>query len=91
LRVDHRIKHIADLPAAEFDRAMARVAEIGAMNMAFLRWISEVKHAFLIDYVEAGAPWTLWVDREWKKQMGTALPPRPDWLEVQKQLGLGAG
>ena len=47
LRVDHHIKHIADLPAADFERALARVAEIASMNGAFASWIDEAKQAFL--------------------------------------------
>ena len=91
LRVDHHIKHIADLPAADFERALARVAEIASMNGAFASWIDEAKQAFLMEYVEAGAPWTLWLDRKWKAQMEAALPARPDWLDVQKKLGRCVG
>lgn len=91
LRLEHRLHNIADLPAADFERAMATVGELATMNMAFAVWFGEIRKLYLADYVEAGGPWTLWLKREWKKQMGTALPPRPDWLEVQKKLGLCAG
>lgn len=88
LRVDHSIAHIADLPAAEFEQALARVREFEAMVDAFLSFMCEAKHEFLTLYIEGGAPWTLWLTRQWKKQMQTALPPRPDWLALHRQLNL---
>ena len=88
LRLAHRLHNIADLPAADFERALATVGEIAAMNLAFVIWVGELKKVYLAEYVEAGGPWTLWLKREWKKQMGTALPPRPDWLAIQEQLKL---
>jgi prophage antirepressor-like protein len=88
LRLNHRLRHLADLPAAEFDRAMATVAELDTMNRAFTGWVMEALHVYLTEYVEAGGPWTLWLTRNWKQWMGTALPPRPDWLAIQAQLKL---
>ncbi|MCK7579298.1 MAG: KilA-N domain-containing protein [Chromatiales bacterium] len=88
LRVIFHLEHIADLPATDFERAIFVVKQIRAMNWQFLRWVCEVREEYLREYVMAGGPWTPWLKREWKKRMQTALPERPNWLEIQRQLGL---
>ncbi|MCK7581001.1 MAG: KilA-N domain-containing protein [Chromatiales bacterium] len=92
LRVIFHLEHIADLPATDFERAIFVVDRIREMNWQFLSWVCEVRDAYLREYVMAGGPWTPWLKREWKKQMQTALPKRPNWLEIQQQLALkGSG
>ena len=91
LRVDFHLERIADLPASDFEHALSRVDQIRAMNGEFLRWIGDVRETYLRDYLMGGAPWTPNLKREWKKQMRTALPPRPNWLEIQQQLALKGG
>lgn len=88
LRVIFHLEHIADLPAADFDKALLIVGQIRDMNGQFLTWIGEVRQSYMQEYVMAGGPWTPWLKREWKKQMQTALPARPHWIEIQQQLDL---
>lgn len=88
LRVVLSIDRIADLPSTDFDKALSVVGEIGKRNHAFLAWISEVLDLHFKEYAMLGAPWTPYLKREWKKQMRSALPARPNWLEIQKTLSL---
>lgn len=86
LRATFRISHIEALPKADFERALAIVAQVEASNSAFLTWISDIKKTFLREYVQAGAPWTPQTALRWTKAMGQELPPRPDWAAMRDQL-----
>lgn len=86
LHVLLNIRHITDLPASEFDRAMALVAVISEQNHAFLVLVSDLRRDYLKNHLQAGIPWTNHLVREWKKRFKTALPARPDWIEIQRQL-----
>lgn len=86
LRVEHSVAHIADLPAEDFAQALARVREFDAMVNAFQHFVHEAKQEFLTNWIEGGAPWTLWLERKWKEKMQAALPTRPNWIEIQRQV-----
>lgn len=86
LRVIFSLHQVRELPASDLARALEIVAQIKAMNNAFMAWVMEARKIFLQEYVMAGAPWTPWLKREWKRQMRAALPPRPNWLDIQRQL-----
>ena len=88
LRVIFHIEQIADLPATDFDKALLVVEQIRDMNDQFLTWLCDVRQSYIQEYVMAGSPWTPWLKREWRKQMQTALPARPHWIEIMKQLDM---
>uniref|UniRef100_UPI0012FB625E hypothetical protein n=1 Tax=Lamprocystis purpurea TaxID=61598 RepID=UPI0012FB625E len=88
LRVLFSLRTLADLPAADFDRAMAETAWFEAACSAFTAGFVEARRRFLVEVIGNRAPWTPAQLRKMTDAEIKALPPRPDWLAIQAQLQL---
>lgn len=86
LRVRFSLHNIKDLPAENLDDALAIVAGAQEMNRDLLGYLTGMLDTYYRDYLGAGVPLTMVVKRDWNKKMPLALPARPDWVAVQRQL-----
>lgn len=88
VRAQYSLSKFEDLPSDKFEEVMELVSDVRRMNMEFVGAACEVKRHYLSEYVAAGAPWTPDLKRKWKQLVGTSLPDRPNWLEVQQRLAV---
>lgn len=86
LRAEFNITKLADLPAADYDKAAAILAEIHEDSAIFHGMVSQLRGWFLTERVEARAPWTPHILRAWKKKIGEKITDRPNWIEMQRRL-----
>lgn len=90
IRAQYSLSRFEDLPADKVNEVLSMVAGVRAMNIEFLTAALEIKRQYLTEYVAAGAPWTPNLKRKWRKIIGTQLPDRPNWLEVQRRVAAQA-
>jgi phage anti-repressor protein len=86
LHVAFHIQRIADLPASDFEPCLLLIAAIKDWAGHLLTLVSEIRASFFRDHLRGGLPWTPQINRVWKARMKTAIPPRPDWIALQRQL-----
>ncbi len=87
LHVAFHIRNITDLPVEEFDHCLILIAAIKETYMLpFLILVNEAKRSLFEDHLRAGVPWTPHITRQWKAKTKAALPARPDWIAMQRQL-----
>lgn len=89
LRVRFSLRELADLPAADFERAMETVRWFAQATDAFVEGFQEARK-LLYRTLSDNAPWTPALLRKLPASAIKALPPRPDWLAIQQQLKLDA-
>lgn len=88
MHVSLGVRHLKDIPAAQFSTAMllakdinARCGIIGTVGAEFLT-------EMVRGYIAADAPCTLVLARQYKQKFKTEVPARPNWLAIQQQLAL---
>lgn len=58
----------------------------GSEQWAYFSFRYELREFICREVIGAGTPWTPNVAKNWKKKMKQVVPPRPDWLAMQKKL-----
>ena len=86
VRATFNVRHLRDLPANQFDAAMLLVQDIQERADIVHRAVSEYLDELTRNYIAAGAPCTQVLVRESRKFLGREVPPRPDWIEFQRQI-----
>lgn len=86
LRVRFNLRTLADLPAADFERAKVQVEWYAQATRAFVTAGLEARRRFLVEIIGANAPWTPALLRKLTAEALTALPARPNWSEIHRQL-----
>jgi prophage antirepressor-like protein len=86
VRATFNIRHLRDLPANQFDAAILLTKDIQERADIVHRAVSEYLNELTRNYIAAGAPCTPVMVRESRKFLGCEVPPRPDWIEVQRQI-----
>lgn len=86
LRVRFSVASVDDLPADQFQEALAEVTRIQMDLRAYYTFRAELRDFVVREIIGAGAPWTSDLVRKWRAKLGHTLPDRPEWLQIQRQL-----
>jgi hypothetical protein len=85
-RATFNIHRMSDLPAQSLPAATHRIKEIAEINNVALHVFAEMQQYVVRELFGAGAPRTPYLKRDWNKKIQAALPERPNWLAIKKQL-----
>lgn len=86
LRVKLNLRSINDMHPDQLPAALAEMKTLQEDMMAYFGFRSELREFIEREIIGAGTPWTASVARKYKDKMKTLVPPRPEWLTMQKQL-----
>lgn len=86
VRVTMGVRHLKDIPAAQFAQAMLLAKDIRARCEIIGRVGSEFIDEMVRSFIAAEAPCTLVLCRQYKQRFKADVPKYPNWLEIQRQL-----
>ncbi|MCK7461106.1 MAG: KilA-N domain-containing protein [Sphingobacterium sp.] len=91
VRVTLGVRHLKDIPAAQFIPAMLLAKDINARCQILGRVGSEFLDEMVRTFIAAEAPCTMVLTRQYKQRFKADVPKYPNWLEIQQQLALKGG
>jgi hypothetical protein len=86
LRVTFCVRRIEDIPQRHFEEAISLINQARDVLCSFRAYTREIDKLFTEKVLRAGDPWTPSLQAKFRKQMAKALPDRPDWREMAKEL-----
>lgn len=87
LRNAFNVRALADLPAADFERAMALIESKHEAMAAALQYAREFRDWFERECLSGGTPWTPSIVKRLTQERGerVPLPPRVDWAKLSQE------
>lgn len=85
IRLTFNLKSLKDLPASQFNAAMALAEKTARMANECLIAMNDFKEAMMREVVMGGAPHTSSITRKYKAKFGT-MPKQINWVEMAKAL-----
>lgn len=85
IRLTFNLKSLKDLPASQFNAAMALAEKTARMANECLIAMNDFKEAMMREVVMGGAPHTSSITRKYKAKFGS-MPKQINWVEMAKAL-----
>lgn len=85
IRLTFNLKSLKDLPASQFNLAMALAEKTASMANECLVAMNDFKEAMMREVVMGGAPHTSSITRKYKAKFGS-MPKQINWVEMQKAI-----
>jgi prophage antirepressor-like protein len=87
LRTAFSIRTLADLPATDFERAIALIESKQEAMSAAVRYVAEFRAWFERECLSGGTPWTPSIVKRLTQERGerVPLPPRVDWAKLSQE------
>lgn len=86
IRTVLNVRHLKDIPAAQFPLAMQLAKGIQERADLVLCFTHDLLDDLVRHYIAAGSPSTMVLARQYKQRFKAAVPDYPNWLEIQRQL-----
>lgn len=88
LKNQFQVEKVEHLSPAQFPHAMADLERLKRDLSAYFSLRQELSRWLREDLIGLGLPWTPYVARRWREKMQKEIPPRPDWLQMAREVGL---